>query len=243
MFSLPQIPARGDVLLITDELSSPADFILHANLAAHLKDASETTRCIVLSVSESLSRWKALAAKATLNIPNLIAKQLLVFVDIEIEIEESDPASHPSLRRVFDRLVALLHDESHLFAHTLVIVDDLSTLEWIGFSIQDVSHFVRALSAACHKSNASLIIRHHIITPGSPDDLLRLLLQISTYRIDVFPLSTGRSGSVSGQIALYPGPGRTGMGMKAIPRSKAVLYRLTDTSSMFFERGTGAAVL
>lgn len=87
----------------------------------------------------------------TLNISTLIAKQLLVFVDVETEIEESDPASHPSLRRVFDRLVALLHDESHLFAHTLVIVDDLSTLEWIGFSTQDVSHFVRALSAACHK--------------------------------------------------------------------------------------------
>lgn len=45
------------------------------------------------------------------------------------------------------------------------------------------------------------------------------------------------------QIALYPGPGRTGLGLKTIPRSKAVLYRLTDTSSMFFERGTGAAVL
>ena len=43
------------------------------------------------------------------------------------------------------------------------------------------------------------------------------------------------------QIAIYPGPGRTGF--KAIPRSKAVLYRTTDIGATFFDRGTGAAVL
>ena len=53
---------------------------------------------------------------------------------------------------------------------------------------------------ACSKSNASLILRHHIITPGELDDLLRLLIQLCTYRIDVFPLSSGRSGSVNGQV-------------------------------------------
>ena len=64
MFSLPQIPEKGDLLLITDELASPADFILHANLAACLKDSSKNARCIVLSVSEGLSRWKAIATKS-----------------------------------------------------------------------------------------------------------------------------------------------------------------------------------
>ena len=43
------------------------------------------------------------------------------------------------------------------------------------------------------------------------------------------------------QIAIYPGPGRTGF--KAIPRSKAVLYRTTDIGATFFSRGTGDAVL
>ena len=43
------------------------------------------------------------------------------------------------------------------------------------------------------------------------------------------------------QIAIYPGPGRTGF--KAIPRSKAVLYRTTDIGATFFDRGTGTAVL
>lgn len=50
------------------------------------------------------------------------------------------------------------------------------------------------------QQSASLVIRHHIITPSEPDDLLRLLLQLCTLRVDVFPLSSGRSGSVNGQV-------------------------------------------
>jgi hypothetical protein len=52
------------------------------------------------------------------------------------------------------------------------------------------------------QSNASLIIRHHVVTPTEPDDLLRQLLQICTYHMDVRPLSSGRSGAVSGEVKL-----------------------------------------
>ena len=36
----------------------------------------------------------------------------------------------------------------------LVILDDVSVLEWIGFSLVDVVRFVRALRAACLKVRA-----------------------------------------------------------------------------------------
>lgn len=111
----------------------------------------ESTCCKSCEHLHSSAIFLMLITLQSLNIPNLIAKQSLIFVDVETETAESYTASQPSLRRVFDRLISLLHDEAHLFAHTLLIVDDLSTLEWVGFSTQDVSHFVRALSAACHK--------------------------------------------------------------------------------------------
>ncbi|KAI0338225.1 hypothetical protein BDW22DRAFT_802252 [Trametopsis cervina] len=242
MFSLPPIP-KGDAVLVTDELASPADFILHANLAAHVKDSSRNSRCILISVTESLSRWITIGAKSNINVPSLLVNGTLVLLDIEAELQAAYDSAEPILRPVFDSLQVILADEASHSAHTLVILDDISALEWIGFSSQDVGYFARALCAACRKVNASLIIRHHVVTPGNPDDLLRLLLQLCTYRIDVFPLSTGRSGSVSGQIAILPGPGRVGSAMKTITRSSAVLYRLTDSGSTFFERGTGAAVL
>jgi hypothetical protein len=64
-FDLPS----GVLLLVTDQLSSPADFVLHRSLIEHLKGAtkSDTTRpkkALVLSVSEDLARWKAIAAKS-----------------------------------------------------------------------------------------------------------------------------------------------------------------------------------
>ena len=58
-FGLPE----GITLLITDALSAPANFLLHRTLAAHMKDRKDV-KCVVLSVSEDITRWKAIAAKS-----------------------------------------------------------------------------------------------------------------------------------------------------------------------------------
>ena len=58
-FNLPE----GIFLLITDELASPADFLLYRTFIAHAK-TSNAPRSIVLSVSEDLARFKAITAKS-----------------------------------------------------------------------------------------------------------------------------------------------------------------------------------
>jgi hypothetical protein len=65
MFSPFELPS-GILLLVTDQLSSPADFVLHRSLIDHLKGAKSDSpkKAIVLSVSEDLARWKAIAAKS-----------------------------------------------------------------------------------------------------------------------------------------------------------------------------------
>jgi len=59
---------EGVILLITDDLSAPADFALHRALATHLKlprhREEPTPRALILSVSEDYGRWKALASKS-----------------------------------------------------------------------------------------------------------------------------------------------------------------------------------
>lgn len=44
----------------------------------------------------------------------------------------------------------------------LVIVDDLATLDWLGFSVLDITRFCRALAAACRKVCAILSRVHSI---------------------------------------------------------------------------------
>jgi len=97
------------------------------------------------------------------------------------------------------------------------------------------------------KANATLLIRQHVLTPSTAqpmlDDLFRALHHMCTYHMDVLPLSSGRSGAVSGQVALHAGPGTLRGGVKLLGRSSALQYKLTDAGAVFFERGTGAGVL
>ncbi|KAJ7595977.1 hypothetical protein C8J56DRAFT_923677 [Mycena floridula] len=225
MFSPFELP-QAICVLVTDEISSPADFFLHETVASHFKK-SRTSKCIILSVAEGLTKWQAIAAKSNLNLGQRITAGSLRFVNVV-----GAPFSN-----TFQLLTSILDSD------TTVILDDVATLEWIGYSALDVTRFCRAIRALCSKMNATLILRHHIVTSGDPDDLFRQLLQICTYHVDVRPLASGRSGTVSGEVALHPGPNAVDSSVKPVTRSCAIQYRLTDAGAVFFERGTSSSVL
>lgn len=50
--------------------------------------------------------------------------------------------------------------------------------------------------------SVSLVIRHHVVDPSDPDDLHRHLLQLCSYHMEVLSLSSGRSGSVNGEVRI-----------------------------------------
>ncbi|KAJ7355388.1 hypothetical protein DFH08DRAFT_498383 [Mycena albidolilacea] len=246
MFSPFDLPS-GILLLVTDQLSSPADFVLHRGLIDHLKGgkSENTKKVIVLSVSQDLARWTAIAAKSNLHLDQK-SSDAVIFVDVLERVHPPDSdSSAPILRPILDAAVSVLQENDG--ADVLVIVDDLATLDWLGFSVLDITRFCRALAAACRKANATLLIRQHVLTPSNAesmlDDLFRALHQMCTYHMDVLPLASGRSGAVSGQVALHLGPGAPRGGVKLLGRSSALQYKLTDTGAVFFERGTGASVL
>ncbi|KAJ3912179.1 hypothetical protein F5877DRAFT_54418, partial [Lentinula edodes] len=134
----------------------------------------------------------------------------------------------------------------------------------------ELGRFCRALRGLCVKNDAVLVIRHHVLSPAiftpttftpttftptftltpgdspredkepSGDLLFRSLHALCTYHMDIQPLSSGRSGVVSGQIALHQGPNTTSTKTSIVqtrPRSRALQYKLTDTSAVYFERG------
>ncbi|KAF7370707.1 hypothetical protein MSAN_00703900 [Mycena sanguinolenta] len=266
MFSPFDLPS-GILLLVTDQLASPADFVLHRGLIDHLKvtNLQDSKKAIVLSVSQDLTRWTAIAAKSNLHLDQKITSGAFIFVDVLERARPRDTdSSGPILRPILDTVTSVL--EQNNGSDVLVIVDDLATLDWIGFSVLDITRFCRALATACRKvcliffpvhsgdskstsikANATLLIRQHVLTPSTAepmlDDLFRALNQICTYHMEVLPLASGRSGAVSGQVALHGGPGTPRGGVKLLGRRSALQYRLTDTGAVFFERGTGAGVL
>ncbi|KAL0567923.1 hypothetical protein V5O48_014065 [Marasmius crinis-equi] len=239
MFSPFDLP-RPVFLLITDELSSPADFALHQSLITRLKQFKQSKR-VYLSVSESWNRLQTLCAKNGVNLSITSSSGNLHFIDV---LSQLDSAS-PSLRALYDQVAGILN-QGDPDPGSIVIVDDISSLEWTGHSAQDLGRFCRALRALCLKTQTTLIIRHHIVDPYEPDTLFRNLKQMSSYHMEVRPLSSGRSGAVSGEIALHAGPtalDSDSSKVQLLSRQTALQYRLTDNGVVFFERGSSRGVL
>lgn len=62
MFPSAELISSGETILITDQLEAPGDFILHRMVSSHLKE-SKGNRCIILSISNDLPRWKTVSSK------------------------------------------------------------------------------------------------------------------------------------------------------------------------------------
>ncbi|KIK64146.1 hypothetical protein GYMLUDRAFT_162044 [Collybiopsis luxurians FD-317 M1] len=240
MFSPFDLP-KGILLLITDELSSPAEFALHHCLISHIKEQTNSLN-IVLSISEDLTKWQSVSAKSNVNLSQQISAETFHFINVSLALENVKVAATP-FYALYEQ-IASVFEKASPERSALVILDDISALEWMGYSISDLFRFCRALRALCLKNQATLLIRHHIVTPGELDPLFRHLHSLCTYHLEVQPLNSGRSGAVSGQIALHPGPTAPSPSTtKLRSRSAALQYRLTDSSAVFFERGTSRGVL
>lgn len=77
----------------------------------------------------------------------------LLFLDLHDTL--FDPDEPPSLRPVFDLIRSTVSKISPLYPTqsetdtVLVVVEDISTIEWSGYSTTEISRFCRALSAFC----------------------------------------------------------------------------------------------
>ncbi|KAG8214085.1 hypothetical protein J3R82DRAFT_10843 [Butyriboletus roseoflavus] len=154
-FPPADLASHVGLVLITDELQAPADFLIHRFLNLRLKD-SKRSRCLFLSVSEDIERIKSVASKSNLNISQ---NARFKFVDVYSHLEESEESEEPDassrdtrlgLWRIFD-LVSTELRSGQEDAKTLVILDDIATLEWLGYSVLELSRLCRALRALCLK--------------------------------------------------------------------------------------------
>lgn len=88
-----------------------------------------------------------------LNLSSYLASDSLLFVDILAIVQPpayTSAQQQPALRAIAD-LVGNALDNSDLGAVRMVMLDDITSLEWIGFSSLDLMRFSRALCALCRK--------------------------------------------------------------------------------------------
>lgn len=63
MFPPTSLPLPGEILVITDELLAPANFLLHRFLADHLKEGKNSI-AVLISVSEDIGNLKVVAGRS-----------------------------------------------------------------------------------------------------------------------------------------------------------------------------------
>lgn len=62
-FPPPDLASHIGLILITDEIQAPADFLIHRFLNLRLKDLKQS-RCLLLSVTEDIERIRSVASKS-----------------------------------------------------------------------------------------------------------------------------------------------------------------------------------
>ncbi len=62
-FSVNDLVSSSGPLVITDQLASPADFLLHQLLSEYVR-SSPDARCIIISTAQDLAKWKAIASRS-----------------------------------------------------------------------------------------------------------------------------------------------------------------------------------
>ncbi|GAB1522788.1 hypothetical protein RhiTH_005912 [Rhizoctonia solani] len=251
------VPQVGQVLLITDTPASSAQFLVQAVLQSQLKregEASANTRaCVLVSVDHDFAHISAVAARSNLNLSHCIRDRTLVYVDALTQAPQplgdlADGVSAPddrhttagivtcppletSLRPLYDVIQQALEQLSPSATGKLLILSDVSSLEWIGIPATE--------------NKSGVVILYHSPSRDLPieSDVFRNLLTGCDVHAEVRELSSGLSSAVSGEVALHPGFTAPDPHFVPIPRERALQYRLTDAGVIWFDRGTSAGVL
>ncbi|KAI0292706.1 hypothetical protein B0F90DRAFT_225367 [Multifurca ochricompacta] len=241
-FSVNDLLTSNGPLVITDQLVSPGDFLLHQLLSEYVKNSSDG-KCVIISTSQDVAKWKSISSRSGFNLTQKLEQGSIIFIDVPTQLPDLSPseATLLPLLNLIRNSVKNLHRNGT--TPTLLIFDELATFEWIGHPVLDISRFARALVAYCAKNDVYLVVRYHIAVPVDLDGVVRILLQLAAYHIEVLPLSSGKSGAVSGEISVHAGPTLISTPRRVIPRSRALQYRLGDYQVTYFERGMGSAVL
>ncbi|WVF66093.1 hypothetical protein IAT40_000832 [Kwoniella sp. CBS 6097] len=229
------LPPPSSHLIISATLPSPGSFAVYHLISAALSKEKRKVIWVDFRAEGRGSHESVLKKLGTplppyTNSPSFITispSSLPTFISVAAGSTSSTSSSprlytetstEPSLRETYDCICSYLKQSQD----SLVILDGLSELLWMGFSARDVTRFVRAVFARVRSTKSSLVSTLHGDTlpltsgssssmssiPGSGDDdreLLERLFRIGQgvwWRIG--HLASGRSGDVMGEISSHP---------------------------------------
>jgi hypothetical protein len=89
---------------------------------------------------------RSLSSHQNISIQNHLDLGSVIFMDLLAGLQP--PHSQQQLQVIFEHVQQNISRDS---TPCLLILDDITTLEWVGFPSTDIQHFIRALRALCLK--------------------------------------------------------------------------------------------
>ncbi|KOS16551.1 hypothetical protein Malapachy_3002 [Malassezia pachydermatis] len=248
------MPPSDAHIHISDTMDASGQFVLlHYALTALQRGASVVWLC---ASANGLTHLAHIARKAGVN---LSSSHKFSYLDAHAYMNEPSflPALLSQLRRAIPETGI-----AHEIAQTLVIVDDLSVLQWCipGSVAESHSHIVqwlRALRQTCGLRSAALATLQHsdacaVVSPNGTLDqgderLFRYLLQTADLWVAINELPSGRAADCDGEVAVHalarPSIATTCMAEAPSPLTSFVLDRYMPSSEKCLYRilpeGTG----
>ncbi|KAG8961228.1 hypothetical protein FRC00_012913 [Tulasnella sp. 408] len=142
------LPTGGQLLLITDDLVSPADFLLHGAVNMFFKE-HKTGRVVAVSSLDE-THWKTVSQKLAsprlgLNLTPHLASNAFELLDPS-RFFGSSPEAKGTLRRLYDEIYQRIPRTADASASPqLLVIDDISVLEWISAEPTAAIRFIRAI--------------------------------------------------------------------------------------------------
>ncbi|KIO22675.1 hypothetical protein M407DRAFT_245068 [Tulasnella calospora MUT 4182] len=204
----------------------------------------KTGRVVVVSSLDE-AHWKAVSQKLGLSLAPHFASNAFELLDPS-RFLGSSPDTQGTLRRLYDEIhqrIPRTADASRSSTPRLLVIDDISILEWISTEPTTIIRFIRAIRHITASSGTGVVIRYHSTSPTKPPPVLQHLMETCHYHVSVKSLTSGRSGAVSGEATINAGPVVEDKGFVSRPTAEALHYRVDASGFKFFDRGTAGGVI
>jgi len=218
-----------DVITITETVPDKSDFLLHHFISNWISQDNKN-KVLILGIEQSFGHYHGVAMKLGLNLLKLKQSGRVMFYEglkkIPEFLEDTDD-DLGIMKKIYDEVVKMVGD------NTLVIVDQVTILSIMGFSVKSVYGLCHYLTSLINKQRSSQLILRMFEDTESTNPIVHLVSRASMLNIYVEGLSTGLSRDVSGTIHLR---------CQKNP-DKRLQFKLLEKDVKVFAPGTSQAVL